>query len=314
MVSKNKEKIIIKFRGVRGSHPVPGKKTLHFGGNTSCVEVRANGNLLIFDAGTGIIELGDEMFRNYLNSAKDDLSRIPMRFTIFFSHTHHDHTQGFSFFKPAYLPSSMSYLFGPKIFQEELEHGLGKAMVSPFFPVEMADLPSVRIIRSLKESEAVIYSEEEANPQIVSFYQNSHLINKAPLKVYVLKSFAHPNGGVYLYKVVYHNKSIVYATDTEGYVGTHRKLIKFAYKCDLLIHDSQYFHKDYISEVFPVQGFGHSTVQMAVEVAKEAQVKKLALFHYDPAYNDDTVALMEKEAKKLFPNSLAAYENLTIEI
>lgn len=83
MVSKNQSKIIIKFRGVRGSHPVPGKKTLHYGGNTSCIEVRANGNLLIFDAGTGIISLGDEMFKSYLNSAKDDFSRDPMRFTIF---------------------------------------------------------------------------------------------------------------------------------------------------------------------------------------------------------------------------------------
>lgn len=187
-------------------------------------------------------------------------------------------------------------------------------MVSPFFPVELADLPSVKIIRSLKESEVVIYSEEEANPQIISLYHNNHIIQKAPLKVYMLKSFSHPNGGVYLYKVVYNNKSIVYATDTEGYVGTHRKLIKFAYKCDLLIHDSQYFHKDYISEIFPVQGFGHSTVQMATEVAREAQVKRLALFHYDPSYDDDTVAHMEKEAKKLFPHSVASYENLTLEI
>ncbi len=311
---KEKNKIILKFRGVRGSHPVPGAKTLKYGGNTSCIEVRANGNLLIFDAGTGIISLGDEMFTQYYNSSRHSHLRQSMRFTIFFSHTHHDHTQGFSFFKPVYQPSSVCYLFGPKIFQEELEHGLGKAMVSPYFPVELVELPSVKIIRSLKETECVIYPAQESNPQIVSVYNNIEAIESAPLKVFVLKSLAHPNGGVYIYKVVYRNKSIVYSTDVEGFLGGDKKLIKFAYKTDLLIHDSQYFHEDYISDIYPVQGFGHSTVQMATDVAKKAKVKKLALFHFDPSYDDKTIEKMEQIAKKEFPNSFAAYENLSLEI
>jgi len=313
-MAKEWNKIILKFRGVRGSHPVPGHKTLKYGGNTSCVEIRANGNLLIFDAGTGIISLGDEMFTDHVNSSQHKHLRKPMRFTIFFSHTHHDHTQGFSFFKPVYQPSSVCYLFGPKIFQEELEHGLGKAMVSPYFPVELAELPSVKIIRSLKETECVIYPSKEANPQIVSILHDIKTIDSAPLKVYILKSLAHPNGGVYIYKVVYNNKKVVYATDIEGFLGGDRKLISFAYKADLLIHDSQYFHEDYISDIFPVQGFGHSTVQMATDVAKQAKVKKLALYHFDPSYDDNTIEKMEKIAQKEFPNTFAAYENLTIEI
>jgi len=311
---KKDNKIIVKFRGVRGSHPVPGKRTIKYGGNTSCIEIQANGNLLIFDAGTGIINLGDEMFKNYIESHSDELLRAPMKFTIFFSHTHHDHTQGFSFFKPVYIPSSICYLFGPKIFQEELEHGVGKAMVSPYFPVELSELPSLKIIRSIKETEVVLYFEEKANPEIVSLYQNNNLIQKAPLKIYVLKSLAHPNGGVYIYKIEFKNKSIVYATDIEGYIGGNRKLIKFAKGCNLLIHDSQYFHSDYVSSIFPVQGFGHSTVKMAAETAKEAEVKKLALFHYDPSYSDEDIDKMEKEAKEIFPNSLASYENLVLEI
>lgn len=308
------DKIIIKFRGVRGSHPVPGKRTLKYGGNTSCIEIQANGNLLIFDAGTGIINLGDEMFKKYIASNDNELLRTAMKFTIFFSHTHHDHTQGFSFFKPVYIPSSICYLFGPKIFQEELEHGIGKAMVSPYFPVELSELPSLKIIRSLKETEVVLYFKEKANPEIVFLYQNNDLIKKAPLKVYILKSSAHPNGGVYIYKIEYRDKSIVYATDIEGYIGGNRKLIKFATNCDLLIHDSQYFPSDYVSSIFPVQGFGHSTYQMAAETAKEAKVKKLALFHYDPSYSDDDIDQMEKEAQKIFPNTIASYENLELEL
>lgn len=314
MMVKILNKLTLKFRGVRGSHPVPGEKTLKYGGNTSCIEIRANGNLLIFDAGTGIISLGDEMFEQHINSSNHTHLRQPMRFTIFFSHTHHDHTQGFSFFKPVYQASSICYLFGPKIFQEALEHGLGKAMVSPYFPVELAELPSVKIIRSLKEAECVIYPSKEANPQIVSLLKDMHAIEQAPLKVFVLKSLAHPNGGVYIYKIIYNNKSIVYSTDTEGFWGGDQKLIKFAYKADLLIHDSQYFHEDYISDVFPVQGFGHSTVQMATDIAKQAKVKKLALFHFDPSYDDKTIEKMEKIAKKDFPATFAAYENLIIEI
>src|SRR5919106_2711688 len=112
------KKFTVRFRGVRGSHPSPGPGTVRYGGNTSCVEVRAGNHLILLDAGTGIISLGNEMMKNHLPSKPE---RQLSAMTILFSHTHHDHTQGFAFFKPAYLPTTTCYLYGPQLRGVELK-------------------------------------------------------------------------------------------------------------------------------------------------------------------------------------------------
>jgi ribonuclease BN (tRNA processing enzyme) len=130
------------------------------------------------------------------------------------------------------------------------------------------------------------------------------------------KSYAHP-GGVYHYRITYQNKSVVYATDTEGYVGMDRKLIQFARDADVLIHDAQYSDDHYYGCLagFPsTQGYGHSTATMAGQVAASAETGQLILFHHDPSYADDWVAGQEREAQKVFPDSRAAYEGLTIDL
>jgi ribonuclease BN (tRNA processing enzyme) len=107
---------------------------------------------------------------------------------------------------------------------------------------------------------------------------------------------------------------LVYATDTEGYSGGDQKLIRFAKGTDLLIHDSQYMPNDYVQGDVVVQGYGHSTVDMAAEVAAQAGAKRLALYHYDPFYDDSTVEKMEKRAQDIFKNSVASHEGLEIEL
>ncbi len=154
-----KSKFTIRFRGVRGSHPVPGAGTVRFGGNTACVEVRAGKHLIILDAGTGIIGLGNDLIKKHLSSGSHLTNRTPLTFTILFSHTHHDHTQGLAFFRPAYIPTSTCYLYGPRLVEEELEEGLIKAMVSPFFPVELNDLSSIRKIQSIRDSEVIVFDD-----------------------------------------------------------------------------------------------------------------------------------------------------------
>jgi ribonuclease BN (tRNA processing enzyme) len=109
----------------------------------------------------------------------------------------------------------------------------------------------------------------------------------------------------------------VYATDTEGYVGTDRRLAAFARGADLLIHDAQYGEEHYRGGLagFPVtQGYGHSTAAMACELAASAQVRELVLFHHDPAYTDARIAAHEVAARRLFPRSRAAYEGLEIDL
>jgi ribonuclease BN (tRNA processing enzyme) len=132
--------------------------------------------------------------------------------------------------------------------------------------------------------------------------------------VRIMRSYAHP-GGAYLYRIEWHGQSIIYATDTEGYLGTDRRLVNFARGADVLIHDAQYAQEHYRGQMagFPsTQGYGHSTAEMACEVAAAAGVKRLVLFHHDPAYQDDFLTELEKRAQGLFPATQAAYEGLEL--
>jgi ribonuclease BN (tRNA processing enzyme) len=120
---------------------------------------------------------------------------------------------------------------------------------------------------------------------------------------------------VYVYRITWHGQSVVYATDTEGYVGTDRRLVNFAKHADLLIHDAQYLEAHYRGQLagFPAtQGYGHSTAAMACEVALTAEAGQLILFHHDPSYSDAIVAGMEATAKAQFAASHAAHEGLEI--
>ncbi|MDY7041089.1 MAG: MBL fold metallo-hydrolase [Chloroflexota bacterium] len=301
------EKFLVRFRGVRGSYPVPGLSTVKVGGNTSCVEVRAGGHLIILDAGTGIISLGRDLGRQCA------IDKKPVVATILFSHTHHDHTQGFPFFEPAYFGSSTLYMFGPKNFYEDIEEALTRAMLAPTFPVALDELKSLRVISNVDETEMIVL-DQGAEPQIVNIYREE--VNASPQAVCIssMRSFFHPKGGVTIYSIEWAGKKLVYASDTEGYVGGDTRLIRFSKEADLLIHDAQYTAEEYLTGGVPKQGWGHSTPEMATAVAREARVKRLALYHHDPLHDDQMLSAIEREARLVFPNTMLAYEGLTIEL
>lgn len=303
---RREEKFIVRFRGVRGSYPVPGEKTVRVGGNTTCLEVQVGGNLIIFDAGTGIISLGHELVREHRETGQ------PILASLFFTHTHHDHTQGFPFFEPAYLESSILYVFGPKTFYEDIEGALQRAMLPPFFPVALADLKSLRIISNLDEGEAVVLNEGK-DPQIYSVYRDKGPKGPESVTIKVMRSSAHPKG-VSIYKVEWAGRSVVFATDTEGYIDGDTRLIYFSEGTDLLIHDAQFTEEEYISGPIPKQGWGHSTPQIAIQVAKKAEVKSLALFHHDPMHDDDFLTELERQAQAEFPQTMLAREGLILEL
>jgi len=300
------DKFIVRFRGVRGSYPVPGETTSRVGGNTSCLEVWAGGHLIIIDAGTGIIGLGEDLVRKYRASGEKE----PIVATMLFSHTHHDHTQGFPFFKPAYEGRSVLYMFGPKTFYEDIEEALSRAMLAPSFPVALAELKSLKVMSNIEESEVVIL-DQSMGPQILNVYRDERGHSPDAVEIGLMRSHAHRRG-VSIYKISWAGKSMVYASDTESYVGGDTRLIEFAMGTDLLIHDAQFTKEEYVTE--PKQGWGHSTPEMAIAIAQAAKVKKLALFHHDPSHDDDTLAEIEKKAQQAFPNTILAHEGLTIEL
>lgn len=297
------DQFIVRFWGTRGSYPVPGPTALRYGGNTTCVEVQAGAHTLIIDAGTGIINLGYDLVRR----SKEHGS--PIRAALLFTHTHHDHTQGFPYFIPAYIGTSVIYILGPRTFEQDLEETLNHAVLPPSFPVSLHEMPSFKSVRNLLATEAIIFDGEPSEPQIINVYRDVVSPGPDAVRVSIHKSFAHPRSGVYIYRIAWRDKSMVFASDTEGYIDTDQRLVNFARDTDLIVHDAQYTRDDYLRNR---QGWGHSTPQMACDVARQANARRLVLFHHEPRYDDDAIAALECEAKQHFPNTVAAHEGLEI--
>ena len=295
------DELRVKFWGVRGSYPAPGPGTVKYGGNTAAVEIYAGERTVILDAGTGIIPLGRELAR----------TRRTNEILLLFSHLHHDHTQGFPFFIPAYLPNTRLHIFGPDGTHESLAHVLEHNQSSETFPVSLRDMSATKEIQSVRESQVIVWDEAG-----VHLSESMTGWSEEALVIRIHKSYAHP-GGVYVYRITWRGKSIVYATDTEGYVGTDKRLVKFARDTDVLIHDAQYLEAHYWGQLegFPAtQGYGHSTAKMACEVAQASKSGQLILFHHDPSYSDALVADIEASAKAQFGQAQAAYEGLGLRL
>ena len=303
------ETMRVTFWGVRGSFPVPGPDTVRFGGNTPCVEVQANGHTIILDAGTGIVRLGNDLLRRAKEKSE------PVRATLLFSHMHHDHTQGFPFFTPAYVGSSVLNIFGPRVFERDLEETLAHSMLPPSFPVALQEMNSLKFVRNMTETDVILLGKTEDAVTVRNFYHEQVEDDPELVRIKALRSYAHPEG-VLIYRIEWRGKSVIYATDTEGYVNTDQRLAAFAKGADLLIHDAQYSEAHYLGQdgAAATQGWGHSTPQMACAVAKTAGVKRLVLFHHEPRYSDDMITGLEAQAKTIFPEAQAAFEGLSIEI
>ena len=302
----------VRFRGVRGSYPVADKNFLKYGGNTACVEIQVNNHLIILDAGTGLINLGNELMQKYIESGTTLADRTPIRCTILLSHIHLDHIQGFPFFRPCHLSSTKMQLLGSVNYNETLEQEVSKLLFTKSFPLDLGDIAADLSIIDLNETNYIIFKNSEI-PKVIrvnELKEGDYDENDVVITCY--KSYAHPQNGVFIYKIEYKGKSLVYATDKESYPGGDKKLVKFAKNCDLLIHDAQYSTEDYLSIYVPKQGYGHSTYEMALESQQQIGAKKMIFFHYDPTYNDEKLdGLAEEYASN---NVIMAYEGLEIDL
>ncbi len=272
----------VRFWGVRGSVPVPGPSTLKIGGNTSCVEVLCGDTRLIFDAGTGIRELGNAL-------TKQSAQALTMH--MFLSHVHWDHIQGFPFFAPAFAKVHTIHMYGQSTAWGSVESSLAGQMNLANFPLTLADLPSTLVFHDMDTSQVITLD----NGATISAFAGNH------------------PGGVFLYRVDYKNKSVVYATDNEMDATPAPGLVEFVKGADVLICDSMYTPDEYSGVVGPnKKGWGHSTYTQSIELAKLSGAKQLVLFHHDPDRGDDAVLALEKHAKQMFAGSIAAYEGLSI--
>jgi diguanylate cyclase (GGDEF)-like protein len=283
----------VRFWGTRGSIAAPGPNTARFGGNTSCVEVRASdGTVIILDCGTGARELGLHLAQTLPQ---------PIRLHLFIGHTHWDHIQGFPFFVPAFLPGSELNIYAPLGFQRGLEEAMAGQMEYSYFPVKMRDLRSRIHFTELDEG----------------FFRVGGVL--------VETQFLNHTAPTIAYRMTSDGATIAYATDHEpfwnasGRVSQHpgdERHIAFLKGANLVIHDAQYTDAEYRDKV----GWGHSSIEYAVDVALAAGVERLVLFHHDPAHDDATMERIEAMARDHVGRRgqaldvLAAREGLELEV
>ncbi len=304
----------VKFYGCRGSIPVSGKNHVRYGGATSCLTVRAGDREIILDAGSGIVTHSDDLIKRYVQTQR------ALETFIFISHVHLDHLIGLPYFGPLYMPDATVWLMGPHnmrfgSFQETID----AFMSPPFFPVPRYEMQADFHFGELGETDVVYFVEGQADPVVARPHHPRHRHEVPPaetveMTVECMRGYNHPKSGVNIYKISAGGKTLVYATDTEGFVKGDRRLIEFARGADALIHDAMYTEERYVSMPVPTQGYGHSTVKIATSLAEAADVGQLILFHHDPGNDDAVLDHVEERGQKLFANTVVARDGLEIDL
>ncbi|GCE26214.1 MBL fold metallo-hydrolase [Dictyobacter alpinus] len=304
MANVEESRFLVRFWGVRGSYPTPGSHTLRHGGNTSCVEIRAGGQTLIFDAGSGIIGLSSALMQK-MNGRAD------LNVSLFITHGHSDHLLGFPFFSPLFDPRTNLHLFGPQLAGHSIEELMVPLMSPPYFPVDVRQLPSQRTFHTIVDDQCITWKRGAKDPVVTTGTEKAPTAAEGEIRILARFTHSHPSDGAIIYRIEYAGRSVVYATDVEWNGDIEQSFLDFIAGADLLIHDAQYTTPDYEKEK---QGFGHSTVFMATLAARIAGVQELILFHHEPTYDDNQLDLMEAEARAHFAQTRSACEGMEIDL
>jgi phosphoribosyl 1,2-cyclic phosphodiesterase len=283
-VSASSPSARLRFWGTRGSIAVPSPETLRYGGNTTCVELRADGEIIVLDAGSGIRPLGIALDREF--------QALPIELSLLITHAHWDHIQGFPFFKPAYDSKNEIRIFGFDGAGATFREIMTEPMRSPFFPITMRELSAKMDINKLSEMKFSLG------------------------KVDIHASFVNHPGVCAGYRIFTSGGSVAFLPDHEPYefflhtaggkqlsaeqakkiaAERHGELVQFLRGSDILILDSQYTDQEYETHI----GWGHGSISSAVSLALEAQVQTLLLFHHDPSHDDDMIDTMVESAREL---------------
>ena len=290
----------VRFWGVRGSIPCPGRSTIEFGGNTACVEIRADKRPVIVDLGTGVKPLGDYLLAN-------DLKNGPMDIDVFISHTHWDHIMGFPMFTPIFIPSTKMRIMGPVSYNDDtLESIISDQLSYRYWPVRQIELAAKIEYRELKETTL----DMGGGLKLITKYLNHPILCLG-------------------YRFEYQGKTIITAFDHEPYrnlfptdpndpsydaeaaregekaaMEENDRILQFYHGADVLIHDTQYTAAEFEKHL----GWGHSSYEYAIEAACQSEVKKLVFFHHDPNSNDEYLEALEEQ----YRNQIKGKSNLEI--
>ena len=268
----------VRFWGVRGSIACSGPQTARYGGNTSSLEVRCGGRLLLFDAGSGIRYLGNRL-----------AAEAPLDSDLYLTHTHFDHVCGLPFFRPLFQPQNTFRLWAGHLGgRATLRQVLWDFMISPLFPVPP------EIFRA-----DISYHDFDAG----------ETLSPAPGIELRTTALNHPDGATG-YRVDYAGRSLCYLTDTEHVPGApDRNILGLIEGADLVIYDCMYTDAEYAQGH---AGWGHSTWQEAVRLCRAAGARRLAVFHHDPDHDDDMLDAIAGEVEAAMPGSVLARDGLTL--
>jgi phosphoribosyl 1,2-cyclic phosphodiesterase len=259
----------IKIWGCRGSLPTPGPETVHYGGNTSCVEVSLDdGAVLVLDAGSGLRRLGLEL-----------AARGARRIHLLLTHLHLDHVEGLRFFAPLFDDRVELDIWGPRSPMFSLQARIARSFSPPLFPIDLRRVPA-----------KVRFHDVPRHPWT---------LEEASLSAALV---AHP-GPTLGFRLETPTSSFAYLPDHEPALagpiaGKPRDWISgcsLAEDTDLLLHDAQYFEDEYRERV----GWGHSSVEDAVAFARAAGAGRLVLFHHDPGHSEDALEQLQTRARGL---------------
>jgi phosphoribosyl 1,2-cyclic phosphodiesterase len=287
----------VQFWGTRGSIPSPGPRTVRYGGNTPCVEVRTEtGWLVILDAGTGIRELG----RSLIERSNGN----PVAGDIFLTHAHWDHIQGIPFFAPIFQRGNHFTIWGSKSLETSVDRVVQDQMLPVVFPVSFDELDATIDFREIAADERQVGNGYEVTAMDVQ----------------------HP-GGALAYRFTEPRikpAGLVYVSDNElGPAAQYKtpdgwrdRLKAFVQGAKVLVHDSTYTTEEYDFH----RGWGHSTFRDATELALEAGVETLVLFHHEPRRTDDELDQRVDECRALVKDRggsvhvVAAAEGLSLTV
>jgi len=250
--------------GCRGSITTPGPSTIRYGGESTCIEViNDQGQIIVIDAGSGIRKLGQKLLKE----------RTVSTINLLLTHSHWDHLSGFPFFEPAYSSKFSFALCGGSDAQESVLNYLMHQMAPPYFPVDFTELKA-------KFESGCCCNNSNCKNRLL-FAEQKTKCEAIPLN--------HPNGG-FGFKLTGNNGSFVFLPDNEIRYSHKEGLprdayVQFCKNASLLFHDAQYIESEYEEKC----SWGHSTIQDAIDLAIDAGVKRLGLFHHDPDRTDDEI-------------------------
>jgi phosphoribosyl 1,2-cyclic phosphodiesterase len=300
----------VRFWGDRGSIPCPGPDTVQFGGNTSCLEIRAGKRLVIVDMGTGIRPLGDWLTAN-------DCKNGPLDADIFITHTHWDHIMGFPMFAPLFVHGNTLRIRGPVSYEDDsLESIIAAQLSYRYWPVRASELSAHIEYEQLKETvidlgDGLRVTTKYLNHSILCLGYRFEYKGKSIVTAYDHEPFRNlfPTDST----AIGYNEEAAREGEQAAAEET-RKAIHFFEGADILVHDAQYTGAEYAAH----QGWGHSSYEQAISNATGAGVQKLVFFHHDPGRTDSQLEEFEQYYQNLLcgkplPEIIMAHEGLLVE-